>query len=74
MGGGFSRVDQLVKGAPLAVIYSVGLESTQEAVKQAGGTITKQTFSFPRRRRFEFADASGNVSAVWSDLEPNKGS
>ncbi len=40
------------------------------AVRQAGGTITKEIFSFPGGRRFHFCDASGNELAVWSDQSP----
>ncbi len=70
MGGGFARVDQMVRGGPLVVIYASDLESVLESVKTAGGRITKKIFSFPGGRRFQFADPNGNELAVWSDLEP----
>ena len=53
--------------APLAILYSDNLESSEQRVKEAGGTITKPIFSFPGGRRFHFADTSGNELAVWSD-------
>jgi predicted enzyme related to lactoylglutathione lyase len=49
------------------VIYSSDLEATQQAVRAAGGTITRPIFSFPGGRRFHFTDPSGNELAVWSE-------
>ncbi len=51
------------------MIYAIDLEAVEEAVKKAGGRIVKPTFSFPGGRRFEFADPTGNLLAVWSDRE-----
>jgi uncharacterized protein len=51
----------------LVVIYSSDLEVTEQAVRAAGGTITRPIFSFPGGRRFHFTDPSGNELAVWSD-------
>ena len=53
--------------APLAILYSDSLESSEQQVRAAGGKITKPIFSFPGGRRFHFADPSGNELAVWSD-------
>jgi predicted enzyme related to lactoylglutathione lyase len=65
--GGFELTeDQPVNGA-LVVLYHSNLESSLDDVKNAGGTITKYTFSFPGGRRFQFLDPSGNELAVWSD-------
>jgi len=63
--GGFSRGDAS-SGTTLAVIYSDDLEATLTAVVAAGGSITKETFSFPGGRRFHFADPAGNGLAVWT--------
>lgn len=52
---------------PLAVIYSSDLESARNKVVSAGGTITRDIFSFPGGRRFHFTDPAGNELAVWSD-------
>ncbi len=51
--------------APLAVIAVNDLEGSLEAVKQAGGTITKPVFAFPGGRRFHFRDPSGNELAAF---------
>ena len=64
--GGFAKADSVVKGGPLVVIYSDNLEATFDAVKNEGGKIESETFSFPGGRRFHFSDPSGNVLAVWT--------
>lgn len=54
--------------APLAVIAVEDLEAALEAVKRAGGTITKPVFTFPGGRRFHFRDPGGNeLAALKSD-------
>ena len=50
--------------APLPVIAVDDLEAALVAVKAAGGTIVKPTFSFPGGRRFHFTDPNGNELAV----------
>lgn len=55
----------------LLIFFSDDLESTQSAVEQAGGTISKQIFSFPGGRRFHFEEPSGNEMAVWSNKDKN---
>lgn len=68
--GGFYKSDLSSStggGAALIVFYSNDLETTQEKVKKANGTIVKQIFTFPGGRRFHFTDPSGNEFAVWSD-------
>jgi len=67
--GGFSRGDAKTGNGPLVILYSTGLEAIQQKVRDAGGAITKDTFSFPGGRRFHFADPAGNELAVWSDKE-----
>jgi len=52
---------------PLVVIYSDSLESARANVIKAGGKLTRDIFSFPGGRRFQFADPTGNELAVWSD-------
>lgn len=54
-------------GGALLVFYSDALETTQAKVKAAGGVISKDIFSFPGGRRFQFFEPSGNELAVWSD-------
>ncbi len=68
--GGICRSDRVVTGGPLVILYSLDLESSLISVKQAGGTIAKEIFSFPGGRRFHFCDTSGNELAVWSDQPP----
>jgi hypothetical protein len=65
--GGFARSDSKANKGPLVILYSTDLEAQQQKVIDAGGTITKDTFSFPGGRRFHFADPAGNELAVWSD-------
>jgi predicted enzyme related to lactoylglutathione lyase len=50
--------------APLTVIAVDDLDASLEAVRQAGGVITKPVFAFPGGRRFHFRDPSGNELAA----------
>jgi len=65
--GGLRLSDHVTTGGPLVILYSENLEQSLEAVRQAGGVITTEPFSFPGGRRFQFCDPSGNELAVWSD-------
>ena len=65
--GGIRQDDAVRTGGPLVILYSSDLEASLEAVKEAGGRISKEPFSFPGGRRFHFEDPSGNELAVWSD-------
>lgn len=56
-------------GSALVVLYSENLEETLSRVTEAGGTITKDIFSFPGGRRFHFAEPGGSELAVWSEKE-----
>jgi len=67
LSGGFTKEGNVVRGGPLVVIYASDLGATEKKVREAGGTIVKDAFSFPGGRRFHFADPSGNVLAVWSE-------
>ncbi|MEE9382895.1 MAG: VOC family protein [Nannocystaceae bacterium] len=64
--GGLCTSSELRNGGPLVVLYSKNLESSLAKVREAGGRIIKEPFSFPGGRRFHFADPSGNELAVWS--------
>ena len=69
---GFYRSDKTSSsenGGALPIFYSENLEETERKVKNAGGTITKEIFSFPGGRRFQFAEPSGNELGVWSSLD-----
>jgi len=64
--GGFTKGEPKAAGGPLVVLFSKDLDSTLEAVKNAGGTITTDPFEFPGGKRFHFADPAGNELAVWT--------
>ena len=64
--GGFTKGEPK-QGSILIILYSNALESTKEKVEQAEGVITKDIFTFPGGRRFQFTDPDGNELAVWSD-------
>ena len=65
--GGFTKEGKVVRGGPLVVLYASDLAATEQKVRDAGGTITKDAFPFPGGHRFHFADPSGNELAVWSE-------
>ena len=52
---------------PLIILYADDLEAMLARIKAAGGTISREIFSFPGGRRFHFRDPSGNELAVWSE-------
>ena len=68
MEGGFGVGTPSKNTGALVILYSEALEKTQEAVMNAGGTISKNIFTFPGGRRFHFIDTTGNELAVWSDV------
>jgi len=53
---------------PLVVLFAANLEDAADRVERAGGTIVKPAFEFPGGRRFEFADPTGLMLAVWSNV------
>jgi len=68
LAGGFDKTtDKIVNGA-LVVLYHHDLISLKTKVIQAGGSISKDIFTFPGGKRFHFMDPSGNELAVWSDV------
>ena len=66
--GGFTPGEP-VKGSILVILYSANIETTQDKVKSAGGTIVKDIFNFPGGRRFHFTDLDGYELAVWSEQQ-----
>ena len=50
----------------LVILYSDDLATSERAVVEHGGTISRPAFDFPGGRRFHFHDPSGNELAVWS--------
>lgn len=65
--GGFEKSKENIVNGALIILYHENLEQIKELVKQAGGTIAKDIFSFPGGKRFHFTDPSGNELAIWSD-------
>jgi predicted enzyme related to lactoylglutathione lyase len=67
LSGGFAKDAPVRPANPLVVIYGTRLEEIATRVKQAGGKIIRETYSFPGGRRFHFSDPNGNELAVWTD-------
>jgi len=65
--GGFEITEDKIINGALVVLYHQDLETLMAKVREAGGLISKNIFSFPGGRRFHFTDPSGNELAVWSD-------
>ncbi|MDA7878939.1 VOC family protein [bacterium] len=68
--GGFFKSNACAttgNGSALLIFYSANLEMTLEKVKGSGGSIIRETFSFPGGRRFHFIEPSGNEFGVWSE-------
>jgi len=63
--GGFEHTEKPIQKGVLVVLYHQELESVMVKIKKAGGLITKEIFSFPGGKRFQFEDPSGNELAVW---------
>lgn len=74
LAGGFHKAEEVTAGGPLVVMFARDLEAIEVSVEARGGSIVRETFSFPGGRRFHFTDPSGNLLAVWSDREPRAGS
>ena len=51
----------------LLVFFSENLERDVERVKELGGTISQDIFSFPGGRRFHFIDPVGTEFAIWGE-------
>lgn len=64
--GGFATGEP-VNGTVLVVLYSEDIEATKNKIINAGGKITKDIFSFPGGKRFQFMDLDGYELAVWSE-------
>lgn len=65
--GGFEKTDDKIINGALVVLYHKNLKSIKLKIIDAGGKISKDTFSFPGGFRFHFIDPSGNELAVWSE-------
>lgn len=65
--GGFRQQADIPPSGVLVVLKHNPLEEARDRVVGAGGSLTKDIFSFPGGRRFQFNDPSGNELAVWGD-------
>jgi uncharacterized protein len=68
--GGFYRSDKISRvetGGALIVIYTETLEQAKAEVIRLGATITRDIFSFPGGRRFQFAEPGGSEFSIWCD-------
>ncbi len=70
LNGGLVRSAEPASGT-LLVFYSTDLERDLDRVKELGATITKDIFSFPGGRRFQFLDPSGTEYAIWAEPTDN---
>ncbi|GAB4371794.1 MAG: VOC family protein [Acidobacteriota bacterium] len=69
LAGGFYRAERCATvdgGSALIVFRGEDLEALVERVRQLGGTVSREIFSFPGGRRFHFLDPSGNEFAIWA--------
>lgn len=65
--GGFEYTEEAITNGVLVVLHHKNLETILEKIKQHGGLISKEIFSFPGGRRFQFIDPTGNELAVWCE-------
>ena len=65
--GGFELTEEPIVNGTLVVLYHEDLKESISNIKEAGGKISVDIFSFPGGKRFHFVDPSGNELAVWSD-------
>jgi len=64
--GGFRLHGEVAPDGPLVLLYSSNLDSSVQAVRDAGGEVIIEPYDFPGGRRFHFRDPSGNELGVWS--------
>ena len=69
LSGGFEYSEAATTNGALIVLYHDNLEQVKDDIINAGGHITKDIFSFPGGKRFEFLDPTGNKLAVWITTE-----
>jgi predicted enzyme related to lactoylglutathione lyase len=65
--GGFQADPTERRPLPLVILYAHDLEAMAARVREAGGQVIRDIYSFPGGRRFHFRDPSGNELAVWSE-------
>ena len=54
---------------PLPGIQTQDIAAAEQAVRAAGGTITRETYDFPGGSRFHFRDPGGNELLVYQYME-----
>lgn len=64
--GGLDATGAAGRHGPLVLLYSDDLDASAQAVRAAGGTVTKEPYEFPGGRRFHFTDPSGTELGVWA--------
>ena len=64
--GGLDATGGAQRQGPLVLLYSDDLDASVQAVRAAGGTVTKEPYEFPGGRRFHFIDPSGTELGVWA--------
>ncbi|MCC2972005.1 VOC family protein [Massilia sp. IC2-476] len=69
--GGFTTGEAVRPGGPLIILYCEDLKQAETRVRNAGGRISREVFSFPGGRRFHFIDPDGYELAVWSAADPS---
>ncbi|MHA1547462.1 MAG: VOC family protein [Alphaproteobacteria bacterium] len=67
MKGGFDASMPVTPGGPLVVLYADDLAQVRTAIVEAGGTISREMFSFPGGQRLHFKDPDGYELAVWNE-------
>ena len=63
-GGGLERSDTKT---PLIILRADDLQAAYDQITAAGARITKEIYTFPGGRRFEFLEPGGTAMAVWCD-------
>ncbi|MBT8109393.1 MAG: VOC family protein [Gammaproteobacteria bacterium] len=72
--GGFRHSEEPAPSTGvLLVFFSDDLERDVERVKDLGGTISQDIFSFPGGRRFHFVDPVGTEYAMWAEIADDHG-
>lgn len=72
LNGGFDKEREVSKGGALLVLYSKDLDATLAKVREAGGRIVMDTFSFPGGKRFHFTDPRATSWRCGRSLEALK--
>lgn len=70
MRGGFCREEPSSASGPVLLVFHCReLESYLQKVRELGGVITRNIFSFPGGRRFQFTVPGCGEFAIWSEAD-----